>query len=179
MKPAFLVKFLGLLLVVGLLSACGAKGRTVVMVDDGEIVPGKTVSLRVKSGPNVERKDFVEVSRRFHFVLSNLLVNDGIFESVVDVGEPADYGMIATIEQLDMRGLANSGQRMGGIHVDVRIIDEAAEKEIKSFLAIGAGRRAVSGPYGIGAPQRDINEAMSVVLIEIIEALRAAPGQST
>lgn len=176
MKVRSIANIVALFLVVGLLSACGAKGRTVVMTDEGQIVPGKTVSLRIRSGENALREDFVEVSRRFHTALSNRLLAERIFDAVVDPGEPADYEMVASMEHLVMRGYASGGKRDGVIHVRVSVIDKASGTEIKSFLAIGVGPR-IAGPYGYG---KTVDPTVSIyqAIEQIAVALRVPPGQA-
>ncbi len=175
MQVRSIVRFLALFLVVGSLSACGARGRTVVMTDEGQVVPGKTVSLRIKSGRDTERRDFVEISRRFHAALSNRLLAEGIFAAVVDPGEPADYEMVASMEQLGVRGYAGGGKRDGVIHVRISVVDKSSGQEIKSFLAIGVGPR-IAGPYGYSKAV-DPTVAIDQALMQIIQALRVPPGQ--
>lgn len=165
MTAKFAAKLFGVVLVAALLSACGSGGRTLATVDEGQIPPGKTASLKINKGADVQREQFVEISRRFHHALSRRLLAERIFVSVVDSTEPADYRMIVSIDRV----LAGSyswwrGKRRGVLEAGVSLYDNATNEQIKLFQATGVGSRNPFSAEGYGVDD-PLYEAVEQIIL--------------
>ena len=171
MKLSFARRLFGLLLVCGLLSACGSSGKTLVTTDGGDIPLGKTASLLIKKGREVQHEQFGQFSRLLHDSLSKRLLQERIFVSVVDSTEPADYQMIVSVERWRAGSYSYwRGNKRGVVETGVSLVDSATNEEIKLFNATGVGSRNIFSPQAYGA-----DDPLHEVIEQIIETLGGEP----
>lgn len=161
------------LAVLALLGACSSAGRTTLSEPKLEDIPAdKVAALDVKAGDGETRAEYVQAASRIREQLPRRLVADGIFRSVEEGSDSADYEIDVTITKVDTtspgaRVMLGAMAPRSGLYVSVRVRNTSTQKLVTSFSASGFGSRMWMSAQGYG-----LDDPVREVISQIVKALR-------